>query len=268
MAQPNETNDNTTAPVEDLMGYEGTTAVVTPTQETKALDTQTLINDAIKEVTVGEDGKIVYPDNMDPMLRAAVAASKSFRDTQSGFHKNQQSLKETEAENVLLREQLAENTRKPLELTPERQKELDDLMYIDPNAWRVEMNKLEQQSTLAANEKLDTVTKEARGKASAEYQLEQRVNTLEDFNSQRETPITVDILDNDIPKRINDKLANGEVSFSEYLEAVSTYLETGKVVAQSTPTTTADLNSANGSTSAPVSAQASQQAVDYSQMTF
>ena len=168
MANQSNQNDKSADTARDNMGYAKAPETTLPETST-AKDTQTIINDAVKQVTVDDNGKYVYPADMDPVLKAAVAATKSYRDNQSGFTKSQQGLKESEAENVLLRERLAETTKVPLELTPERAKELDDLMYIDPTAWRLEMNKLEQQSSIAATEALDTVTKEARTKASGEF---------------------------------------------------------------------------------------------------
>ncbi len=270
-------NDKSANTAHDNMGY-GTKAPETTLPETStAKDTQTIINDAVKQVTVDDNGKYVYPADMDPVLKAAVAATKSYRDNQSGFTKSQQGLKESEAENVLLRERLAETTKVPLELTPERAKELDDLMYIDPTAWRLEMNKLEQQSSIAANEALDTVTKEARSKASGEFELERRVNYLNEYNGSREgmtdkdgnplAPITADVLDNDVPKRINDKLAKGEITFEAYVDEVSQYLVKGKVVSQGNPAQTADLNKANGSREAHKTSQKEDE-LDYSSMTL
>jgi len=244
MANQSNQNDNP-AETADLMGYEQNTEVVTPQETTEPKDTQAIINDAIKEVTVGEDGKLVYPEGMDPMLKAAVAASKSFRDTQSGFTKAQMSLKESESENIFLKEQLAKQVG-TLELTPEKAKELDDLMYTNPKAWRQEMNKLEAQ----ASGQYDTQIEEVRTKSRADAELERRVNVLKEFNVGRETAITPDTLDNDIPARITNKLADGNITFEEYLEEVSTYLTKGKVVAQADPTTTTDLNKANGSSTA------------------
>jgi len=277
MANQSNQDDNT-APTEDMMGYEMAKAPETTLPETStAVDTQTLINDAVKQVTVDDNGKYVYPTDMDPVLKAAVAATKSYRDNQSGFTKSQQSLKETEAEVVALREKLAETTKQPLELTPERQQELDDLMYIDPQAWRKEMNKLEQQSSIAVSEALNTVTQEARQKAGGEFELERRVNYLTDYNASREgmtdkngqplAPITAESLDNDVPKRINDKLANGELTFEAYVDEVSKYLDKGKVVSQGNPATTTDLNQANGSTVAHQTSKEEGQ-LDYTNMTL
>lgn len=267
MANQSNKNDNT-ADTDDLMGYETPTTAETAQEASQTVaDPQTLINDAIKQVTVDDNGKLQYPAGMDPMLKAAVAASKSFRDTQSGFTKSRMELKEAEAEVTALREKLAETTKQSLELTPETQTELDELMYTDPKAWRAEMNKLEQQSSIVANETLDEVTKSARGTASAEFQMQERLSYLESFNGERKTPITTDMLDNDVPKRISDKLANGELTFESYLDVVSTYLDTGKVVAQAVPTQTADLTQANGASTAEASKEREAE-VDYTQMTF
>jgi len=233
----------------DNMGY-------VPAQETtlpatsNADDVQTIINKAVKEVTVDEKGKYVYPDGMDPTLKAAVAATKSYRDNQSGFTKSQQSLKETEAERDALREQLAKQTVKPLELSTEDQSELDKLYVENPTAWRHKMNMLDKQSTDAVHKELTTVTEASRTKAGAEFELDRRVKYLEEFNDGRKTAITPDILDNDVPNRINSKLADRSVTFEEYLDEVSEYLNSGKVVAKVPDNTTVDLNKANGSAEA------------------
>ena len=261
MANQSNQNDNP-AETADLMGYEQNTEVVTPQETTEPKDTQAIINDAIKEVTVDEDGKLVYPDGMDPMLKAAVAASKSFRDTQSGFTKSQLSLKESESENSFLREQLAKQNQ-TLGLTPEKAKELDDLMFTDPKAWRIEMNKLDAQ----ASGQYDTQIAEVRQKSGAEFELERRINVLKDYNVGRKTEITPDVLDNDIPARITNKLADGNITFEEYLEEASEYLSKGKVVVTETPAKTVDLNKANGSSTAqPQTKQEGE--LDYANVVF
>lgn len=252
----------------DLMGYESAVAPVTLPETKAPKDTQTIINEAVKEVTVDDNGKYVYPENMDPMLKAAVAATKSYRDNQSGFTKSQQSLKETEAEVTALREQLAEHTSKPLELSTEDQTELDKLYTTDREAWRAKTNMLEQQSKEAIQAKLDEATETARKKASGEYELEQRYAYLKQFNEGREVQITPELLDTDIPPRITKKLAEGEITFELYLDEVSEYLETGKVISQPTTVTTTDLNKANGSTDAQKTDKEKQGELDYSQQTF
>ncbi len=270
---PDTTKDQPAQPHEtDNMGYHIAPETTLPETST-APDTQTIINDAVKQVTVGDNGKYVYPDDMDPMLKAAVAATKSYRDNQSGFTKSQQNLKESEAVNEALREQLA-NHKQPLELTQEETTELSDLMKSDPNAWRLKLNELE----LNQDNKVDTLTDEARHKASGEFELEQRYAYLQEFNNGRAgltnangkvlISITPDILDSDIPPRMTKKLSDGDITFQAYLDEVAEYLDAGKAVSTTPDTTTTDLNKANGSTVAGETDKQKQGELDYSQQAF
>lgn len=254
----------------DLMGYENQVAEAPETtlpETSNATDVQTIINTAVKEVTVGDDGKYVYPKDMDPMLKAAVAATKSYRDNQSGFTKSQQSNKELEAETQALRKKLAEVTQGRLEITQEEKVELDNLKNTDPDAWRAKLNDIESKSRQAITDELESVTEEVRKKASGEYELERRYAYLDEFNEKREIKITPELLDNDIPPRITSKLAKGELTFEDYLDEVSEYLDKGKVVGNSKPTKTTDLNKANGS-STGAEANKEEVVMDYSMTTL
>ena len=267
-----ETIDNPQTNAEtanDQMGYEGQIATETTLPETSnAQDVQSLINDAVKEVTVGDNGKYVYPENMDPMLKAAVAATKSYRDNQSGFTKSQQSLKEAEAENKALQEQIAKNVQKPLELSTEDQADLDKLYVEDPQAWRAKVNKLEAEAKALTNEAISTATEEAKQKAGSEFELQRRYDYLEYVNKGRgENLITTDVLNDDVPNRINKKLADGDVTFEEYMTEVVEYLDAGKTIAKPADNTTTNLNQANGSAT-PAVANKEEGVLDYSGMTF
>lgn len=233
-----------------------------------AEDAQSLINKTVKEVTVDDNGKYVYPDNIDPVLKAAVAATKSYRDNQSGYTKSQQSLKESEAENVALRKQLADVTVRPLELTQEDKKELDVLYNSDPQAWRARMNKLETQQSEEFDTRVTEATSEARIKASGEHELSERYKYLDSFNENREVAITPEVLDNDIPPRILNRLKNNDVSFVEFLDEVSEYLAIGKVVSKEDKGTTTDLNSLNGSSQPSEDDKQRQGEIDYTNQTF
>lgn len=269
----NQSNPNGTKVPEqplDLMGYEGQ---ITP-EETKlpatsnAGDVQSLINTAVKEVTVDENGKYVYPKDMDPMLKAAVAATKSYRDNQSGFTKSQQSNKELEAERDELRTRLANVTAGRLEITQEEKVELEGLKNTDPEAWRIRMNDIESNSKEAIQDELDSATEEVRKKASGEYELKRRYTYLEEFNKGRDTQITPELLDNEIPPRITKKLAEGTLSFEEYLDEVSEYLDKGKVVGKQKPTKTTDLNQSSGTSEASGTPSKEEADIDYSMTTL
>ncbi len=263
------TNDNKPT---DLMGYEDQIEHAPETSlpdTSNATDVQSIINKAVKEVTVDDNGKYVYPENIDPMLKAAVAATKSYRDNQSGFTKSQQSLKEAEAVVEALQEQIASSTTKPLELSREDQTELDTLYTNDPQAWRARMNMLEKQSNDAVQTKLDEATEVARTKAGGAYELQQRYDHLDTFNSSREVPITPDMMDNDVPPRITNQLAKREITFSEYLDAVAKYIDTDKKVSNTgAETTTTNLNMANGSSSPSKDDKVKQGEIDYSMTTL
>lgn len=254
----------------DLMGYEGQVKaaeeVILP-NVSNAEDLQSLINKAVKEVTVDDNGKYVYPDNMDPVMKAAVAATKSYRDNQSGFTKSQQALKEAEAEAQALRKKLADVTSGNLELSNDERDELEDLKQSNPDAWRTRLNEIELESKQAIKQELDSVTEEVREKASAEYELERRYKYLDEFNEDRDVKITPELLDNDIPPRLTAKLADKTYTFEEFLDAVSDYLDKGKVVGNTKAEVTTDLNKANGS-SAPGVGKSSEPELDYSQVTL
>ena len=58
-----------------------------------------------------------------------------------------------------------------------------------------------------------------------EFELRMRYEYLDEFNIGREVPITPEMLDDVIPYEITEKLAEGEVTFEEYLDEVSQYLD-------------------------------------------
>lgn len=270
-SNPNGTNVPETKP--DLMGYEGQVSsaeeVTLPDSVSDSNDVQTLINKAVKEVTVDpKTGKYVYPKDMDPMLKAAVAATKSYRDNQSGFTKSQQTNKELEAERDELRQRLANVTAGRLELTAEESAELESLKNTNPEAWRTRLNDIESKSKEALQEELDSATETARKKASGEFELERRYEYLAEFNVGREVQITPELLDTDIPPRITKKLAEGTVTFEEYLDEVSEYLETGKVVGSKKPPVTKDLNKVNGTGDAKEFGNKDEDVLDYSNTTL
>jgi hypothetical protein len=266
IAMSDTTNENKPA---DLMGYEEQIAPeITLPETSNAEDIQSLINRTVKEVTVDDNGKYVYPENMDPVLKAAVAATKSYRDNQSGFTKSQQSLKESEAEVKALQSKLAKFTSKSLELTPEDRQELDNLKTSDPEQWRVKLNQLELEAKDTIKEEIDSATEEARETASGEFELQRRYDYLDQFNEGREVKITPELLDTDVPPRITKKLAESEITFEVYLDEVAEYLLKGKTVAKAEVEKTTDLNKLNGSSEASEDAKDKQGEIDYSNMVF
>ncbi len=227
------------------------------------------VNTLLKEVTVGEDGKFVYPDNTPEHLRHAVATEKKYRDTQSGWSRTQQTLKEAEVERDALRKQIVAGSNTALELSKEDTDRLDDLMYSDPAAWRRELNKLESEHNSQAEQKLNETMGEVRQKAGAQYELDRRIEVLKGFNEGRQMAVTPDILDNDIPPRITKKLADGHLTFEGYLAEVDDYLSKGKVVQNAIVDNGTQLSQSAGSNEAPaVDTQLTEGTLDYSSVVF
>jgi len=238
-----------------------------PTRQEQPRNYQTQVNELIKEVTVDKNGKFIYPDNTPEHLKYAVAAEKKFRDTQAGFTKNSMTLKEMEAENIALREQLAKNATTGI--SDEAREELEELKFTDPDAWFAKKMEIEQQSKSEFQGRLNEELKEVKTVAGREYEVARRATVLEEFNANRATPLTVEILDNDIPPRIAKRLVDGITSFEEYLSEADEYLSKGKVVSNPNVDSGTSLASAAGSTTPQGEAyQLENGALDYNNVTF
>ena len=174
-------------------------------------------------------------NNTDTNLDELELARKREKDTRAAYTKGQQELKELKEMNRVL----AEQATGTVTLSEEQQDELEDLKYSDPDAWRRKLNNYEAVSSKEAAEKLQ----EVQQKAATEFELDRRKQVLDEFNSQRDNPITDDVIKNDIPPRILAKLESGEIEFEQFLGEVDTYLGKGKVV--SNPSTLSQPNLGN-----------------------
>lgn len=177
--------------------------------------------------TSQEDVADKTPKEPTPEELVAIA-EKRRRDTQAAYTKSQQALKAKEAELQKLREQLEKAVT--VELPQDVKEELEDLKYNDPEAWRNRMNNLEQEAKRKQQEELESLTGEARKAAEVQFELSRRQQVLEEFNASAEVPITDEIIANEVPPRITNKLDKGEISFEEFLQEVEAYVNTGKTV--------------------------------------
>jgi hypothetical protein len=194
-----------------------------------------------------DGGKTVDSDKTPTPEELAAIAEKRRRDTQAAYTKSQQKLKALEAEREKLLA-LAEKAIKP-QLSAEEREELEVLKYEDPEAWREKLNSFEAKAQSEARAKLDELTGEAKVAAERDFELSRRQQVLEEFNASAEVPITDEIIANDVPPRITKKLEEGTVSFEEFLEEVSAYLKTGKVVANEETLNQPNLSKVSGKTS-------------------
>ena len=195
-------------------------------------------NAATQSTTTGStDSKNETPNWEDQ----AKKSDQRYRDTQSAFTKGQQSIKSLEAENAELLKQLGNATQ--VTISEADQTELDALKYEDPEAWRRKLNSLETSAKQEASANLGELTGKAREAAGQKFELDRRQQVLQTFNESAETEITEELIQNDVPPRITNKLANGEISFEEFLTQVTEYVGKGKVVGN--PATTNQPNMGN-----------------------
>ena len=155
--------------------------------------------------------------------QATVDYKKRYKDTQSAYTKSQQLLKATEAKLNVLQELV----KPQINLDQATQKELDDLMYSDPHAWRNKMNELENK----AKAEYSNTLSEAEKAASLQVELERRASLLDEYNRNHpNAPITDEVIKFDVPPRITSKLEKGEISFDDYLTQVHEFLYTPKKI--------------------------------------
>ena len=265
--QPEDVQPKT---AQDYMGYDPqivetlTNAVAddTPEDESK-VDPQELINKTLKEVKVDENGKFIYPENIDPMLKAAVAAAKSFRDTQASYTKSQQRLKALEAELAAMRTEIVKEAPR-LVLTPEEQQQLNELKYKDPDKWYQTMQQLEQKGAEAIEKKFG----EVREKTEAEAIVEERKRLLTEFNKGKEKQLTPEQLELEVPAKWVQEVVEGKTSFVDFLEKAETFIYGSKAVDQPPkPPKTTDLNKETGS-SFPQESNGDKEGINYAEVIF
>ena len=234
-----------------------------PEQKKTVAQIQEEVNRYLKEIKVDDNGKFIYPEEIDPTLKVAIAATKSARDQQRAFSRTQTELKKAQAELEALRKQLAQGITPDNILTPEQRQELDQLKYQDPEAWYRRMRQLEEEAQNKVNEQLEEVSKKAKEETEVEY----RLRRLEEFNKGRETPVTPEQLELMVPPIYAKQLLDGKIDFDEYLEKAVAFIEGPKVVAPvDEPPKTKDLSQVTGSPE-PIK-ESHETGIDYANIVF
>jgi len=263
----NETTPEQPQTAEDYMGYdpqlfdqikEKVTEDPAPTEEPQ--DITKVINDTLKEIKVDEKGKFIYPEGISPELKAAIAATKSFRDTQSSYTKTQQELKALQAEAEALRQQVAQYETPTAGLSQEEQTELAELKYTDPDAWYKRMKALEDQAASKVEEKF----KEVREQAKAKTAEEQRIEALDRFNEKAENKLTKEQLELQTPPIWQKEVLEGKITFDEFLDRAYNFIYADKVVQNPEVDTSTDINTVPGGNTDPQI----DKGIDYAHITF
>lgn len=188
-------------------------------QDTPSIEQQ--VNDLV--ANLGTEG--FDESQADPALLFAAKAEKRRRDTQSEYTKVSQKAKKLEMVNNQLASTL--ETELVSSLPAREAAQLEELKYSDPDAWRVKLTELENKRRADVRGKLEAIEQEVGTKT----ELEQRVEMLQEFSAAHPGfEINDDVIANDIPPRITNKLAKGEISFTDFLEQCHDYLSRNKVI--------------------------------------
>jgi phage terminase Nu1 subunit (DNA packaging protein) len=184
------------------------------------------VNTIAGQTTKGDDGKWQLPEGDDSEeMHYAVVSELRRRDTQSALGKSQHSEQTTALENKALKGKLVSTAQ--ISITAEERTELDELKFSDPDAWRNKMNELETR----AADQLTSDLAEVSSEVTQESELIRREKVLTEFNAANpDLQLNDDVIFNDVPPRITNKLKNDEVTFEAYLEEVKTYLGKSKVI--------------------------------------
>ena len=233
------------------------------TDDTPTLDQQ--VNELANQLVTDDKGTIALPDGVeasDIMLYAA-KTEKRRRDTQGSFTKGQQRIKALEVENTKLADGWEQDST--IQLSNTEAAKLDELKVQDPDEWRKQITALEGSKKTKFKETRETITKEA----SQMTELEQREQELVDHNSSNpESQITDDVIENDIPPRITNKLKNGEISFKEFLDQCGAYLVKPKKVGKTGAPGEPNLGDSRGGHQPTPEAIQAQSSTDYKEEIF
>lgn len=183
------------------------------------------VNAAVAAATVDDKGNLVLPADLPEEVAYAATLEKRRRDTQSSYTRTQQELARTKAEAELLAQGWEDQFARTLPAAD--QAALEELKASDPDAWRAKLNELEVQRRTEFGTKRQELSVKAQGETEMEY----RQRALQEFAEANPTiTINDDVVQNDIPPRITNKLKEGKIDFGQFLEECKTYLTKGKVV--------------------------------------
>lgn len=209
------------------------------------LDTfESKVSAVVATLKQGEDGTYQLPEGLEipAEVRYAATLEKRRRDTESTLGKTKAQLKAEQAKVQTLQSKVA--LRVEDSLSDDDKATLQHLQETDMNAWRQRMNELEQ----TARKQLETELTTAADSTSQQVEMERRGVVLAEFNmAHPDLPISNEVIENDIPPRIVNKLTQGKISFEEFLEESYEYLTKPKVVGTGKkPATAPNLGKAGG----------------------
>ncbi len=202
-------------------------------------------NEVLNSAQVDENNNVILPQDIPEDVREFVIVEKQRRDTQSGYTKGQQRIKELEAVNNSLLDQVTNIT-----FTEAEQTSLDALKYEDVDKWYEEKQRLEQSKLIDARANVKKSTLEASQAAGRDFEMARRSQVLQEFSAKTGVILTDDIIANDVPPRIAQKLEQG-MDFEAWLWDVKNYFDTPKKVENEEVTNVTNIGSAGAASGDP-----------------
>lgn len=187
------------------------------------------VTQVINQASKGEDGKTRLPEGTPEDVAFAANAELRRRETQSVYTKASQEVARLKAESEALKKLTEGNLR--VSLTSDQELELEGLKHTDPEQWRLKANQYEAEARDKHTKEVDERVKNAAQKGVMEAELELRRTVLERYKADNPGfELTDDIIANELPPRISRELANGDITFEEFLQQAKDYLSAGRVV--------------------------------------
>jgi hypothetical protein len=231
------------------MGTPGNTAPdATKAPEAKVEVTfEDKVTAALEGMVDNGSGKLVFQDGIEDSVRFAASTLKQARDNKKEYTQGQQKLAQLKAERDALNAKLTETITSSVKLSEENLAQLDAVKWSDPDAYAKMLNDLQTTAAKQAKDALDSSLKEVSAKAVSDYELTQRADILASFVAESGIVINQELIDNEIPPRITNKLRDGKVTFYEFLKEVADYATTNKVVKQVEHTPIPNIGNVTGS---------------------
>jgi len=215
-----------------------------------------------------DKGKLQLPEDMPDWQKHVIRGEKRTRDAQAELSKTQHKLRESVAVNGVLLDTASTMVPDDFQLSDTELTALNTLKTTDPDKYRLEVNALEAKAKEAQRVNLEELTKKAADEATNAHTTKNRVTVLSEFrDANPDLIITDEVLVNDVPPRLLAGVTNGDYTYSEYLNKVKTYLETGKSVNPGKDKEPNLHNMSGSQTPGKAAAQKAGQA-DYAKMTF
>ena len=177
------------------------------------------VNAAVTTMTQDDKGVWVVPEGLNPEVAFATKLEKRRRDTQSAYAKTSQELHATKTRADELEAKL-KDAFKPV-LTEVQADELDDLKSTDPEAYRQKMNEYEKSAS-------DNFESELKSLGYDEDEISEMatrsVQLTEFLEANPGLKLDDEVLENDLPPRLTNKLDKGEITFDAFLIEAKQYL--------------------------------------------